>query len=62
MEFNLGQLQLNKDIPDHIASKINNKAELQDIFNFDGTILNQMYLKAPNGSIKEIYLNSIIII
>ena len=59
-KFNLGDVVFDKDLPIPIVPETNANAELQENLKFDGTILKQMYLKTPTGSIKETYLFTII--
>ena len=59
-KFNLGNPKLKQDFPTPIVPEDNNRAELQETLKFDGNLLKQMYLKTPNGSIKETYLFSIL--
>ena len=58
-KFNLGDLQIEKDLLNPIIPSDNNKAELQNVIKFDGSILKQLILKTPTGSIKETFLYSI---
>ena len=59
-KFNLGDVKLNKDLSIPIKPETNSNAELQQSLKFDGSILKQMNLKSPNGSIKETFLFTII--
>ena len=59
-KFNLGKVEFKKDLPIPIIPETNSNAELQESLKFEENILKQIYLKTPNGSIKETYLFSII--
>ena len=59
-KFNIGNPKLKQDFPTPIVPDNNNRAELQETLKFEGNLLKQMYLKTPNGSIKETYLFSVL--
>ena len=58
--FNLGDVKCKQDFLVPIIPESNNRAELQETLKFDGNILKQMYLRTPNGGIKETYLFSLV--
>ena len=58
-KFNLGILDLDPKFNEPIIPEENKNAELQETLHFEGNILKQMNLKAPNGSIKETFVNTI---
>ena len=59
-KFNLGDVKFKRDLPLPITPETNSKAELQESLKINESILKQMHLKTPNGSIKETYLFTII--
>ena len=59
-KFNLGDVKCKQDFLVPLIPENNNRAELQERLQFDGNILKQMFLRTPNGGIKETYLFSLV--
>ena len=58
-KFVIGDVEKEKNFKTPIASDNNERAEMQNVLQFDGNLLKQLILRTPAGSVKETYLYSI---